>query len=60
LKEKLNTLEEVHERVVARDDILCRLRVLNVTHTGDKGSDKELTVRRRPIPANIIFAGENG
>jgi exoribonuclease R len=25
LQEKLNTLEEIHERVMVRDNILCRL-----------------------------------
>jgi hypothetical protein len=61
MEEKLNTLEEVHERIMACDNILRRLKysTLRICMCA-KEQGKGRTVRRMLMPAKISFEGENG
>ena len=55
----LNPLEYVDKSVLVRPSILSRLRDISVTTAHTKLLRRIHTERRRPIPANMTFAGEN-
>jgi hypothetical protein len=55
----LNALEYVDKSVLVRPSILGRLRDKSVTMAHTKLLRNVHTERRRPIPANMTFAGEN-
>ena len=57
-EEITDSLKEVDELIVNREDILHRLRrMLCRRRWGNNGRQ---TPRRTPIPVNIVFPGEHG
>ena len=58
-EEVLDPLEEIGKRFFTCADILGGLTDIAVENASTRGSRKILTKKRTPIPAEIIFAGEN-
>jgi hypothetical protein len=58
-EEVLNALEDIYERILARNNVLCRLCGFNIRTVLVKGSSTKPTERRTPAPAKMTFVGEN-
>jgi hypothetical protein len=59
LKKGFYALEHLKKSVLAREDILGCLRAVHITIDQAKVLKRIHTERRTPIPAKIVFAGEN-
>jgi hypothetical protein len=59
LEKSFNALEDLKKSVLARTNILGCLGAVGITMDRTKVLRRIHTERRTPIPAKIVFAGEN-
>ena len=52
-------LVDMYERVMVRNNVLCRLWRFGIMNTGKGRFKATITESRTPAPAKIRFAGEN-